>query len=140
MYRIFSICPGATLGPPCDIRGEHGLIPLLCDMLLDAGCEDTCLWSPILADSCRYPDLCRVLILRVFPRLSRSTVGDAFARNGSSLAPSWEEVIEWSGFLKLVYLLSKHSYWLPSRICLDGNSKLSSVLFDTLLEMDHDMR
>lgn len=61
-------------------------------MLLDARCEDTNLWSSVLADACRYPELCRVLILRVFPRVARSTVADAFARKGSILAPPWEEV------------------------------------------------
>lgn len=73
-------------------RGERNLIPLLCDMLLDARSTDVGLWSAIIADACRYPDLCRVLIMRVFPRVARSTVADAFARGGAALAPSWEEV------------------------------------------------
>lgn len=73
-------------------RGERSLIPLMCDMLLDARSGDVGLWSPILADACRHDDLRRALIMRVFPRVVRSTVADAFARSGSVLAASWEEV------------------------------------------------
>lgn len=64
----------------------------MCDMLLDAQSGDVGLWSPLLADACRHADLRRVLIRRVFPRVVRSTVADAFARSGETLAPSWEEV------------------------------------------------
>lgn len=96
-YREFllknpMLFPHSPPPPHVLVRGQHGLIPLLCDMLLDARCGDTGLWSPILADACRYPDLCRVLILRVYPRLARSVVADAFACSASLLAPSWEEV------------------------------------------------
>lgn len=73
------------------------MIPLMCDMLLDAQSGDVGLWSPILADACRHADLRRVLILRVFPRVVRSTVADAFARSGEILAPLWEEVILYCG-------------------------------------------
>ncbi|CAM9113704.1 unnamed protein product [Scytosiphon promiscuus] len=76
-----------------DHRGERGLIPLMCDMLLDARSGDVGLWSPILADACRHDDLRRVLIMRVFPRVVRSNVADAFARSGAVLAASWEEVL-----------------------------------------------
>lgn len=64
----------------------------MCDMLLDARSGDVGLWSPILADACRHDDLRRVLIMRVFPRVVRSSVADAFARSGAALAASWEEV------------------------------------------------
>ncbi|CAM9795603.1 unnamed protein product [Ascophyllum nodosum] len=72
---------------------QRSLIPLMCDMLLDARSGDVGLWAPILADACRHADLRRVLILRVFPRVVRSTVADAFARSGEILAPYWEEAL-----------------------------------------------
>ncbi|CAN0550436.1 unnamed protein product [Ectocarpus sp. 12 AP-2014] len=75
-----------------DHRGERSLIPLMCDMLLDARSGDVGLWSPILADACRHDELRRVLIMRVFPRVVRSSVAEAFARSGATLAASWEEV------------------------------------------------
>eukprot|EP00752_Nemacystus_decipiens_P005910 g5342.t1 len=76
-----------------DHRGERSLIPLMCDMLLDARSGDVGLWSPILADACRHDELRRVLVMRVFPRVVRSSVADAFARSGGALATSWEEAL-----------------------------------------------
>ncbi|CAN0368930.1 unnamed protein product, partial [Ectocarpus sp. 12 AP-2014] len=74
-------------------EGGRSLIPLMCDMLLDARSGDVGLWSPILADACRHDELRRVLIMRVFPRVVRSSVAEAFARSGATLAASWEEVL-----------------------------------------------
>lgn len=88
----------------------------MCDMLLDARSGDVGLWSPILADACRYDDLRRVLIMRVFPRVVRSTVADAFARSGATLAASWEEV----GSL-LSYLLGLVDAVLVTIDCCCGN-------------------
>ncbi|CAB1115154.1 unnamed protein product [Ectocarpus sp. CCAP 1310/34] len=65
----------------------------MCDMLLDARSGDVGLWSPILADACRHDELRRVLIMRVFPRVVRSSVAEAFARSGATLAASWEEAL-----------------------------------------------
>lgn len=94
---IWICCPSPR---NTDNRGERSLIPLMCDMLLDARSGDVGLWSPILADACRHHDLRRELIMRVFPRVVRSRVADAFARSGAALAASWEEV-SWFGNVNL---------------------------------------
>ncbi|CAM9123738.1 unnamed protein product [Choristocarpus tenellus] len=76
-----------------DHRGEEELLPVLCEMLLDSGCEDTSLWASILKHACRRPGLHRALIMRVLPCVARSPVADAFARAGTKIAPLWEEAL-----------------------------------------------
>ncbi|CAN0539345.1 unnamed protein product [Laminaria digitata] len=83
-------------------------------MLLDARSGDVGLWAPILTDACRHHGLRRALIMRVFPRVVRSRVADAFARNGARLAPLWEEVMVMMMMMTMMMMLLSHYRRGPS--------------------------
>jgi Mitochondrial 28S ribosomal protein S22 len=91
-----------------DHRDEPRLLPLLCELLLDARCTDAALWRSLLQRMVRRDGLYRPLLLRILPRLSHagllplaqcnssSTVtgsSGGVSDDSNSLAALWETVM-----------------------------------------------
>jgi Mitochondrial 28S ribosomal protein S22 len=112
-----SITDNALHCAPClvhcrwrDHRDEPRLLPLLCELLLDARCTDAALWRSLLQRMVRRDRLYRPLLLRILPRLSHagllplaqcsnssstSSTGSSGSVNddSNSLAALWETVM-----------------------------------------------
>jgi Mitochondrial 28S ribosomal protein S22 len=67
-----------------DHRDEPRLLPLLCELLLDARCTDAALWRSLLQRMVRRDSLYRPLLLRVLPRLSHAGLLPLAQCNSSS--------------------------------------------------------